>query len=258
MLTSIKNNLPPLVATVLFVAMICVNALANILPINGLNTGQVSDLYPSLFTPSGITFSIWSVIYLQLLGTVIVIWRNRSHRTIEKLLPLFSLSCIFNLSWIIVWHYLMPVLSVLIMLCLLTVLIIAFRMLHREKKLSTRINILIKVPMTIYLAWISVATIANVAAMFISFNWKGGFLSEQNWTVIMIIIATLLAIFITTKFNAPFFTLVVMWAVLGIYLRWRDTLYTDIIYCSMICMGLMLVALVYFIRQRVVNLSKRQ
>lgn len=245
-----KSNLPPLIATMLFIAMICVNALANILPINGLNTGQVSDLYPSLFTPPGITFSIWSVIYFQLFGTIILIWRNRSDRTIKKILPLFNLSCIFNLSWIMMWHYLMPGMSVVIMLCLLTVLIIVFRILHKEKNLSAGMKVWMKVPMTLYLAWISVATIANVAALFVSLDWKGGYISEQNWTVIMMAIATLLPILITIKFNAPFYSAVVIWALLGIYLRWQDTLYTNIIYGSMVCMGLTLVTLVYSARHR--------
>ena len=58
-----------------------INALANILPINGMNTGELSALYPSLFTPAGFTFSIWSVIYLLLIGFVIVQKRFQKNLT---------------------------------------------------------------------------------------------------------------------------------------------------------------------------------
>ena len=132
-----KNFLLPLTAVILFVAMITVNALANALPINGLDTGEVSDLYPSLFTPSGITFSIWSVIYFFLAGSVVVMWRHRNNELIQKLLTLFCASCILNLSWILAWHYLLPGVSVIIMVLLLIVLIIIFKTVNQAGDLDT-------------------------------------------------------------------------------------------------------------------------
>ena len=132
-----KNSIVlPLIAAILFVAMITVNVLANALPINGLDTGEVSDRYPSLFTPSGITFSIWSVIYFFLGGCVVVMWTDRTNALILKLLPLFCASCILNISWILAWHYLLPGLSVVIMLALLFVLIIIFITLTRAGALE--------------------------------------------------------------------------------------------------------------------------
>ena len=52
------------------VMVLTVNALANILPINGYNTGQVSGFYPNYFVPAGFTFAIWGIIYLLLIGFV--------------------------------------------------------------------------------------------------------------------------------------------------------------------------------------------
>lgn len=117
-------------ATLALAGTITVNALANILPINGLNTGQVSDLYPSLFTPAGLTFSIWSVIYVLLAGFIVMSWLRPAEKIINRILPWFILTCLFNMSWIMAWHYLLPLLSVCIILALLSVLIIVFRMLH--------------------------------------------------------------------------------------------------------------------------------
>src|SRR5688572_10504252 len=122
-----NTTLLRIAATLSFAGTITVNALANILPINGLNTGQVSDLYPSLFTPAGLTFSIWSVIYFLLAGFVVMSWLRPADKTINRILPWFILSCPFNICWILAWHHLLTALSVGIMLALLAVLIVTFR-----------------------------------------------------------------------------------------------------------------------------------
>jgi hypothetical protein len=41
-----------------FIGMLVVNGLANGLPINGRTTGELSAMFPNLFVPAGITFSI--------------------------------------------------------------------------------------------------------------------------------------------------------------------------------------------------------
>lgn len=215
-----NNNVVPLLsASIFFAAMIAVNILANALPLNGLNTGEVSDLYPSLFTPSGITFSIWSLIYFLLFGYLITAWTNRNNTLTRKLLPLFCASCLLNSLWILAWHFLLPGLSVIVMLGLLSVLIIAFKTATAEKELSNKMKIWTRLPFTIYLAWISVATIANIAAWLVSLEWKGGFLSEQLWTIIMMSLAAGLALVITARLKAFWFSAVIMWALLGIFLK---------------------------------------
>ena len=60
-----KRSFWPLVAVVIVMA---VNAAANIVPLGGYNTGTLSAMYPTGFTPAGRTFSIWSLIYLGLLA----------------------------------------------------------------------------------------------------------------------------------------------------------------------------------------------
>jgi hypothetical protein len=242
------NNFLPLFATVLFIIMIAVNVLANALPINGLTTGEVSDLYPNLFTPSGITFSIWSVIYFFLGGTVIVTWTNLNHVLVRNLLPLFCVSCILNSLWIVAWHYLLPDISVIIMLSLLGVLIVAFRKIYAEEMVSNKFTLWLKFPFTIYLAWISVATIANIAAWLVSVNFNG-LLSAQSWTVIMIGIATGLAVLITSHFRSPWYSVVVMWALFGIFLRMRRSEYDYIMYASILCMIILLINLLFAVRR---------
>ncbi|MBX2968724.1 MAG: hypothetical protein KF803_05090 [Cyclobacteriaceae bacterium] len=212
-----------LIHTFVLIAVLTVNALANILPINGLNTGEVSALYPSLFTPAGITFSIWSVIYLLLLAFVLWQWiRLRDTRTQEiywQLSPYFILSSVFNISWILVWHFLYVWISVIIMLAFLVTLTLAFLKLQ-QANLNTRANrFFISLPLTTYFAWICVATIANIATALVSLKLSSYMLSPETWTVIMMAIAFLLAVYITLTYKKPAFAAVVTWALAGIWLR---------------------------------------
>src|SRR5689334_19303973 len=125
-----KNTQYRIFATLAFAGTLLVNALANILPINGLNTGEVSNLYPSYFTPVGLTFSIWTVIYILLFGFSIIMWFRRDDVVVNSILPWFILSCIFNMTWILLWHYLFPGLSVMVMLALLGTLVVIFKAVH--------------------------------------------------------------------------------------------------------------------------------
>ncbi len=244
-----KNNIAiPVVAAILFVAMITVNALANALPINGLDTGEVSDRYPNLFTPSGITFSIWSVIYFFLAGSVVIMWTDRTNALIQKLLPLFCVSCIFNICWILAWHYLLPGLSVVIMLALLIILIIIFMTLTRAGALDKNKKIWVKFPFTIYFAWISVATIANISAYLVSLGWDGSPLSEQTWAVSMMFIAAALAFYITTTYEAYWYSAVVIWALIGIFLRRQGSEFEFIIYASIAFAAILAINIFYRLR----------
>jgi benzodiazapine receptor len=234
-----------IVSVVAFVAMIIVNALANLLPINGLDTGEVSDLYPSLFTPAGITFSIWSVIYLSLLSFLVVSWMRKSDPFINELLPWFTVSCVLNASWILAWHYIQPAMSVVIMITLLIVLVKIFVRLHRESFTRLTDRIFLQLPFTLYLAWICVATIANISALLVAIEWNGAFLNEEGWTVVMMIVAALLAVKITLEYREPFFAIVVMWALLGIHWRWREREHITIFYASLMLITALVVVVLY-------------
>lgn len=212
-----------LISSLAFIAMLTINALANILPINGLNTGEVSALYPSLFTPAGITFSIWSIIYLLLLGFIILQWRNSDAYIFAEVSKLFWLSCLLNLGWILSWHYLQVSMSVTLMLLLLLTLTQLFLKVRKVSMTKPVEKIFIRLPFTIYFAWICVATIANISALLVSNQWDGGFLSPLVWTIIMMTIASLLGLFIIAKYRVPIFALVIVWALIGIFIRWNNT-----------------------------------
>src|SRR6187551_674671 len=140
-------------STIAFAITLLVNALANILPINGLNTGEVSNLYPSLFTPAGITFSIWSVLYLLQMAFVVFLWTTKDTR-VSKLLPAFIFVCLLNAGWILLWHYLHPGFSVLIMLSMLTALTYIFLRIQQGLFSTKKEYVLVVLPFTLYFAWI--------------------------------------------------------------------------------------------------------
>jgi uncharacterized membrane protein len=215
-----------IITWLLFVGVIAVNALANILPINGYNTGQISAFYPNAFVPAGFTFSIWGVIYLLLLSYTIGFTyysiKGQQHPKafifIERINTYFLLTCIFNMSWIIAWHYLQIELSVLIMLLFLTTLIQLFlKSITIARDLTLTQRFILQTPFIVYLGWISVATIANITALLVAYKWTALSIAPVYWSAAMILIAIILAVWMLLKFKAVPFALVVAWALWGIY-----------------------------------------
>lgn len=215
-----------IITWLLFIGVIAVNALANILPINGYNTGQISAFYPNAFVPAGFTFSIWGVIYLLLLsytiGFTFYSFKPQQHpeafKFIERVNTYFLLTCVFNMSWIVAWHYLQIELSVLIMLLFLSTLIQLFlKTKSMANDLSLTQRFILQTPFIVYLGWISVATIANITALLVAYKWTALSIAPVYWSAAMILIAIVLALLMVKKFQVVSFTLVVAWALWGIY-----------------------------------------
>jgi len=209
----------------LFLLVITINALANVLPINGYNTGQISGFYPNYFVPAGFTFSIWGVIYLFLLcysitHTYFYFKKNEFpiiQKYLDQITPWYWATCAFNIFWILSWHYLQIFTSVVFMIAFLLALIQIFKYsqsLSNDIKLIHRIFII--APFSIYIGWISVAMIANMSALLVYLQWNGWGIAPENWAVAMIAIAIVLAFcfsFIYESIAAP---LVIAWALWGI------------------------------------------
>jgi len=210
---------------ILFILVIATNALANILPINEFNTGQISGFYPNYFVPAGFTFSIWGIIYLFLLNysisyTYFTI-KQRQFPDIKKYLdtitPYYWFTCILNAGWILVWHYLQVGVSVLIMLAFLFSLIQIFVIMQKQVlTIKPLYQFLIKTPFSIYLGWISVATIANITALLVHVKWSGFGIDPIYWTILMISIAIVLGIYFIVFFKNIAHPLVLVWALWGI------------------------------------------
>jgi hypothetical protein len=220
---SLKN-----VNIIAFIAMLYVNYLSNALPINGNTAGELSDKYVNYFVPAGLTFAIWGVIYgwlMVFLGFQIASFFNKNiadkvDPIIEKIGWLFILSCMLNIGWLLAWHYEFVGLSVLIMVGFLFNLLFLFFKIGVGK---TKINELEKwishAPFSIYLGWISIATIANFTALLVDNQWAGFGIDGATWAKIMIIVGLAVVSFVLMTRNAIFYGFVVLWAFWGIHLK---------------------------------------
>jgi translocator protein len=202
-----------------FILVVAVNGLANSLPINNQTTGAVSDKYPVLFTPAGYVFSIWGLIYLGLLAFVIyqALPGQRNNPRLERVGYWFFWSCIFNSIWIFLWHYELMLWSVLVMGGLLVSLIMVYLRLETGRSRVAAVEMfLARLPFSIYLGWISVATIANVSVLLFTLGWDGIGLVEQVATVILLAIGSLLGFLMSRRHADVAYPLVLAWAFAGI------------------------------------------
>jgi len=215
------------VGTIITVILtIIVNGLANILPIGGKNTGELSDNIPNLFVPAGITFAIWGIIYVLIILFAIYLARDlfKKEKTtkpfLEKISFFFILASLANIIWIFLWHYEQIVLSLLAMILLfVSLLVIYLRLNIGIEKVSMREKLFVHVPISVYLGWITVATIANVTAVFVTIGWDGFGISEQIWTMLVIIVAAIITLLILITRRDYAYSAVIIWALIGIYIK---------------------------------------
>lgn len=227
-----------------FVATVVVNALAVILPLNGKSTGELSDAYPNLFVPAGLTFSIWSVIYL-LLGIYAVYQVVKHKPYVDRIGWLFVLSSVANMAWIFTWHYQLVGLSFLVMLAILGSLIaIYLRLFVGRSTGSAAEKWMVHLTFSVYLGWITVATVANATALLVHLGWGRFGLGETAWTIVAICAATVISLLMLLRRADIFHALVVLWAFLGIILK-RSAVGGDeaqpIIVCAAVCMAILAV-----------------
>ena len=217
-----------IIVLITYLAMVTVNGLANALPINGMITGAISDSYPNLFAPTGITFIIWGVIYLLLAAHTLYqlgLFRKKSEEVKTALLKevgtLFAISSVANFAWIFSWHYKIIPLSMLLMLVILICLALITIRINKEK-LTTNEKIFIRLPFSVYFGWITVATIANATTLLVDklgspVNLLG--ISEVVWTVAILLVGLLIAVITTLKYRDTAYGLVIVWAYIGILIK---------------------------------------
>jgi hypothetical protein len=217
-----------ILSAVLFAAMVTVNGLANGLPLNGVNTGQLSDELPNLFVPAGLTFAIWGLIYALLLGYVVAALREAFGKGGDAMWSpadgwLFSLNAALNAAWIFAWHWRLVPLSLVIMLGILATLIVLVERMHRAGPPSSAVGpvrrFFLRTPIRVYLGWICVATIANVTAVLVRFGWNGGGLDPKWWTVAVILVGAGIGAALVARRGAVSSGLVVLWAYAGIIFK---------------------------------------
>ncbi len=213
---------------VIFVTIltITVNALANILPINGLETGVISDNFPVLFTPAGYVFSIWGLIYTGLIAYTIyqALPSQRANPRLRAIGWLYVVSGLANSLWIFLWHYLQFGWSVLVIAVVLVSLALIYARLYPSRWSVSRGELwTTHIPFSVYLGWLTVATVANMAVWLYDLGWSGAPLTPALWTVTMLAVATVLGLFFGLRLRDGAYVLVLVWAFAGIWVKQSAT-----------------------------------
>ena len=202
------------------VGVIAMNALANILPFFGRGTGEVSALYPTLVTPAGYVFAIWGVIYVGLIAYSIA--QFTGHLAEDPLPDLLAwpliVSNVANVVWLLLWHSLNIYWTVPFMLVLLASLVVAYQIAHTDRpQRPTALEAwTVRVPLGVYLGWVSVATIANISGALVAANWNGFGIPASWWALIVLFVATVLAFANLVRVGDCVFAGVFVWALAGI------------------------------------------
>lgn len=239
-----------------YILMVGVNALANILPINGKITGDISDSRPNLFAPAGETFIIWGVIYLLLLLYTLYqmgLLRGKDEadnsRLLAKVNVIFGISSLANTVWIFFWHY-EQILSSLIVMVVILLCLIVLALLLKKGAVTRREKLLVRVPFSVYFGWITVATIANATTALVEIGWDGLGLQQAFWTVVILLVGTLIAGLTTILNRDVAYGLVPVWAYLGILYKHLNAApagfeakYLSVIITVTACLVLLVVAL---------------
>jgi len=217
-----KDTLRQIAVILSVIATIAVNGLANALPLNGQTTGEISDRFPVLFVPAGYVFSIWGIIYVGMIvfAAYQALPGQRENPRLRGAGTLFALSGIANIAWLFLWHYEQFLWTVVAMAALLVLLILTYLQLGIG---GTRVPAgetwLIRVPISLYLGWITVATIANVTSVLYHLGWNGGRLGPQPWTIIMLAVTVLVSAAMALTRGDVAYLLVIIWAVTGIAIK---------------------------------------
>lgn len=212
--------------TIGYIMVIVVNALANLNLINNKNTGDVSDKYDNLFIPAGFTFAIWGVIYLALLAFIVFqLWiafrgqLSSIELLMERLRGWWLISCMANSCWLFAWHYELLPLTILLMIALLVCLLaihLNFNIALPHPPVSRAEKLFVHLPFSLYLGWICIATVANIAAFLVYLGWNG---MSIPGTIFLILLCTVSSTLLIIRRHNLVVGLVAIWALYGIIVK---------------------------------------
>lgn len=235
-----KNTLWRWICLISFLLTFAVNGYANYAKLNGVTTAEVSDTFNVLFVPAGYVFAIWGVIYLFLIAFLIFQFTpaQKNNPRFSAIAPYFALSNLANGLWLVLFHYQQHYFTILPMLVLLGCLVVIYQKLHRDPAKGAEFYFM-DLPFSIYLGWISVATIANVTQLLDFIGWSGFGLAPEIWFIAVLVVVVLLSWAMSRKFHDLAYALVLIWALIGIGMKF--TANTVVLVSSFLAAGLVLI-----------------
>lgn len=201
-----------------------INVLANVAPFNGLTIGEISNTLfrEVLITPANYAFAIWGVIYLGLItfGVYQILPAQRQNRALHRMGYLLVLASLAQIAWVFLFQYRQFALSLVAMLGILLPLIgVYLRLGIGCERVSRQQKWFVHTPLSIYLGWISVATIVNVAIALYDLDWNGWGIGSPLWTAIALVAGAAIAAVVSLQRADMAFVLVIVWAFVAIAVR---------------------------------------
>src|SRR6056297_983405 len=186
--------------------------------INGLSQKEVSDMNPTLITPSPSTFSIWSVIYTFLIISIVVMIVKKKDsyykNAVDEISFLFWLSCALNIVWIISFSYNLIGLSLVFIFSFLIIMVLIVK---RIGKIQTEKRWLLPIAFGLYSGWLFIATVVNIAAWLVKIEWGRFGIAPEVWSSIILVVAVGLILMVLLKTKNAIFPIPIAWAYFGIY-----------------------------------------
>ena len=231
--------------------VLTVNALGNALPINGLRTADVTEGLEVLFSPAAYVFAVWGAIYSFQAAYIVyqALPAQKTNPLHRRIAPWYLLISVANTIWIFLWHYQQFALSNIAMVTLLVGLINIY--------LITRVGggkpdgaqrWLIRVPFSLYMAWITVATVVNATQTLNWLEWGRFGLSDLTWALTMLLVATLITSLVAWRFRDVAYTCVIVWAFIGIAVRQIET--SPVAITAGVMAAIVVVALIVGVRRQ--------
>ncbi len=246
-----KDTIRQIANLITVLIALTVNILASTLPLNGQNTGEISDRFQVYFVPAGYVFAIWGIIYIGWIAFTIFQFRSNQKESprFRRLGYLFAISNIANAAWLFAWHYNFFGVSVLIMLSLLGLLIASYLRLDVNRVSASRAERWsVDIPFGVYLGWITVATVANITSWLYSIEWNGLGMPAPTWAVIMIVVASIVGLLMALTRRDAAYLVVLVWSFIGIAVK--QTPAPTVVATAWIAAAAMLVLAVYSIWRR--------
>ena len=242
-----------------FIIAFAVSNLSQLKIFGGVTNADISNKYATVFTPAGITFAIWGIIYLSLFGFTIYhlvkAYKDDVHseasEAILKIGNLFIINNITTTFWVFAFTYEYLLASmILIIIQLITLLMIFIRLNLFDVDKSFYNKLFTQFSLSIYFAWLCVANVANISLYLVSISWDGFGISESLWAQIMIVIVMLISAFLVLIKKNVFVGFVALWSIYGIYLKRvqvDEIIYHNVIKTCFFCLGLLAVVVLYTI-----------
>lgn len=220
------------------IGVILINYLAGTGYINDKTPAYISDKYPTLLTPSGYAFSIWSLIYLGLIAFSIYQALPRNAERFAKIRTIYIFNCAANCLWIYLWHYeqILPSLAVMFVI-LATLVYINLNVRNLESATEFWIA---RIPFNIYFGWVTVATILNFTIALVYLGVKTPDFVTTVLACVLLVVATILGAVMRIKFSNAAYPVTVAWALTAIAVK--QSVQTAIVTVTAFCVVALLIS----------------